>query len=131
MADINIFAILLAALSSLGLGAIWYSKFLFLEPWLKASARENQFMTKHTWRAYLLAFILSFIAAFMFSLFLGPHPNFTLSFGAGILTGLCWVGTSFGINYLFANRSFKLFLIDAGYHTVQFTLFGIIFGIWQ
>jgi hypothetical protein len=131
MGDINIFAVFLAAILALALGGIWYSKYLFLNAWLKASGREIQTMTKHSWRSYGIAFLLALIAALMFSLFLGPRPSFILSLSAGFLTGLCWVGTSFGINYLFANRSFKLFLIDAGYHTLQFTLYGVIFGIWQ
>ncbi|MES2018340.1 MAG: DUF1761 domain-containing protein [Pseudomonadota bacterium] len=34
-----------------------------------------------------------------------------------------------GINYQFANRSIKLWLIDGGYHAVQFVLFGLVFGL--
>ena len=41
-----------------------------------------------------------------------------------------WVAASFGINYQFAQRSFRLWLIDGGYHTAQFLLFGVIFGLW-
>ena len=29
------------------------------------------------------------------------------------------------------NRSFKLWLIDGGYHTLQFTLYGLILGLWH
>jgi hypothetical protein len=27
-------------------------------------------------------------------------------------------------------RSLKLWLIDGGYHTVQFILFGLVLGLW-
>ena len=50
---------------------------------------------------------------------------------AGFLTGLAYVAMSFGINYAFAGRSFKLWLIDGGYHTLQFTLYGLILGLWH
>ena len=63
-------------------------------------------------------------------MFLGPAPGLPLALGAGFSAGLCWVASSFGINYLFAQRSLKLFLIDGGYHTIQFTLYGLILGIW-
>ena len=45
--------------------------------------------------------------------------------GAGV------VAASFGINYQFANRPAVLWLIDGGYHTVQFTIYGLILGLWR
>ena len=55
----------------------------------------------------------------------------TSGFTAGFSAGLCWVASSFGINYLFARRSLRLFLIDGGYHTLQFTLIGVILALWH
>jgi hypothetical protein len=49
----------------------------------------------------------------------------------GLLVGLCFVAASFGINYQFANRSTLMWMIDGGYHTLQFVLFGIIIGLWH
>jgi hypothetical protein len=46
-------------------------------------------------------------------------------FAAGFSAGLCWVAASFGINYLFERRSLKLFLINGGYHTLQFAIIGV------
>jgi hypothetical protein len=37
----------------------------------------------------------------------------------------------FGINYQFADRKPALWLIDGGYHTVQFVLFGLVLGLWH
>ena len=50
---------------------------------------------------------------------------------AGFATGLAFVATSFAINYAFAGRSRKLWLIDGGFHTLQFTLYGLILGLWH
>ncbi len=76
-----------------------------------------------------LSLLLSLIAAFVFGLFLGPHPAMVLALGAGFSAGLCWVAASFGINYLFERKSLKLFLINGGYHTCQFTLYGLVFWL--
>ncbi len=43
--------------------------------------------------------------------------------------GLLWVAGSFGINYLFERRSFKLFCINGGYHTLQFAIFGLVLAL--
>ena len=48
--------------------------------------------------------------------------------GPELRPGLCWVAASFGINYLFERRPLNLWLINGGYHTLQFTLFGLILG---
>jgi hypothetical protein len=41
------------------------------------------------------------------------------------------VAASFGINYLFERRSLKLFLINGGYHTLQFTIIGLLLALWH
>jgi hypothetical protein len=50
---------------------------------------------------------------------------------SGVLAGFGFVAMSFAINYSFAGRSLKLWLIDGGYHTLQFALYGLILGAWH
>jgi hypothetical protein len=38
------------------------------------------------------------------------------------------VTASLGMNYLFERKSLRLFLMNGGYHTLQFTLIGAILG---
>lgn len=131
-ANINLWAVLAAAVSAFVLRGLWYSPLLFLKPWQRAAGIDPTLKKKaHGIIVFFFSFILSLIAAFVFASFLGPQPAFTYALGAGIGIGLCWVATSFGINYLFAGRSFTLLLIDAGYHTLQFTLYGIVLGLWH
>jgi hypothetical protein len=40
------------------------------------------------------------------------------------------VATAFGVVYLFEQRSFALWGIDAGYQILAFTLMGAILGAW-
>ena len=48
---------------------------------------------------------------------------------SSFVVGIGLVAASFGINYQFAQRSFKLWMIDGGYHAMQFLLFGAVFGV--
>ena len=57
---------------------------------------------------------------------MGPRPPVAFGLGAGFAAGAFWVASSFGVNYLFERKSLKLFLINGGYHTLQFTLIGLI-----
>jgi hypothetical protein len=76
-----------------------------------------------------VAFLLSLIAALAFALFLGRGMELGAAVTAGAVAGICLVGASFGISYLFERRSFSFWLINAGYHALQFILFGLILGL--
>jgi hypothetical protein len=132
MGDINLWAVVAAAVSAFILGGLWYSPVLFLRPWQKASGLSDEQLQRGN-KALVFggAFVLSLIAAFVFAMFLGPKPSLELGLGAGFSAGLCWVAASFGINYLFERRSGRLFLVNGGYHTLQFTLYGLILALWH
>jgi len=131
--NINLWAVLAAALSAFLLGGIWYAKPVLGALWCREAGVDMTKPTKkgHGIVVFTLAFVLSLIAAMVFAVFLGPQPSLRFAITVGLAVGIAWVMTSFGINYLFANRSIKLFFIDGGYHTLQFVLYGIILGLWH
>ena len=49
----------------------------------------------------------------------------------GAVSCVGFVAASFGVNYQFAQHSFKLWAIDAGYHIGQFMLFAVVLGLWK
>jgi hypothetical protein len=130
MEQINFLAVLAAAASAFLLGGLWYGP-LFKQAWCREAGVDPNASNGHPARIFGGAFVLSLIAAAAFAYFLGPSPAPAKAMATGALTGLCWVAASFGINYLFAGRSLKLWLIDGGYHTLQFTLYGVILGFWH
>ena len=130
MAGLNWLAIVLAAVSAFMLGGIWYGP-LFKNAWCREAGVDPDKPNGHPAAVFGGAFVLSLIAAAVFAVFLGARPQLHFAVGAGFAAGLCWVAASFGINYLFAGRSLKLWLIDGGYHTLQFTLYGLILGLWH
>ena len=130
MQGINLWAVLVAAMSAFMLGGLWYGP-LFKTTWCHEAGVDPDAAPGHPARIFGGAFVLSLVAAAVFALFLGPKPDLGFALGAGFAAGLCWVATSFGINYLFAGRSLKLWLIDGGYHTLQFTLYGLVLGLWH
>jgi hypothetical protein len=128
--EINWLAIVAAAASSLMLGAIWYSPMLFANRWMvHAGLNEEQLKSGSMPMIFGGAFLLSLVAAFVFSMFLGPKPALEFALGAGFSAGLCWVAAGLGISYLFERRPLGLFLINGGYFTLQFTLFGAILSL--
>jgi Protein of unknown function (DUF1761) len=132
MPPINYWAVLAAGLSSMILGALWYSPLLFGATWMRESGMtEDKARSANLVKTMSTAFLLSVIGAAVFAMFLGPTATPIFGVSVGFAAGLCWVAGSYGINYLFEQRSLRLFLINGGYHTVQYTLIGLILGLWH
>jgi hypothetical protein len=132
MPEVNWIAVALCAVSSMLIGGLWYSPALFAKPWQQAAGLSDERLAQgNPALIYGGAFVLSFIAAAVFALFLGSEMSTGAATAAGFSAGLCWVAGSFGLNYLFERRPLKLWLINGGYHTLQFTAFGLILGLMQ
>jgi len=129
MSEVNYLAVIAAAASAFLLGGLWYGP-LFKVAWCREAGVDPDSKPAHPGAVFGAAFVLSVLAAYVFALFLGKKPV-TDAAMVGAIVGVCWVATSFGINYLFAGRSLKLWAIDAGYHTLQFTLYGLVLGLWH
>lgn len=126
--DINWLAVGAAALSSFLLGGVWYSA-LFAKPWQTAAGLSDaQIKAGNMPLIFGGSFVLALIASASFAVFLGPEVDAVTGAMYGLTAGLCWVTASFGINYLFERKNLTLFLINGGYHTLQFTLIGLILG---
>lgn len=125
---INLWAVLVAAVSSFLLGGLWYSA-LFARLWERENGGNPQ--QGHPAKVFGVSFVFSLIAAFAFAWLLGPAPALQHAIATGALVGGGFVATSFGINYQFAQRSFTLWAIDGGYHLLQFVVFGVVLGLWH
>jgi hypothetical protein len=132
MPEVNYLAVVAAAVATFVLGGLWYSPALFGKAWQReAAVSEEQMKNANMALVFGLTFVLSLVAAWVFALFLGPRPSMALGLGAGFSAGLCWVASSLGINYLFERKSLKLWLINGGYHTLQFTIIGLVLALWH
>ncbi|GAM99591.1 hypothetical protein U91I_03245 [alpha proteobacterium U9-1i] len=125
--EINWLAVFAAAASSFVLGGLWYSA-LFAKSWQSAAGLSDaQMKSGNPALIFGGSFVLALIASATFAMFLGD-VDATTGMLYGLCAGLCWVSASFGINYLFERKPLALFLINGGYHTLQFTLIGLILG---
>jgi hypothetical protein len=49
----------------------------------------------------------------------------------GLLIGIFWVASAYGVTYLFEQRSLRLWLINAGYYVVLYAAMGSIIGAFK
>lgn len=131
---INVIAVILAALSAFFLGFLWYTV-VFGKIWQREiGMRKEGVSSKSTQQPPSLgkllggSFLLELVMAANLSAFLGSNAGWLIGLMAGVAVGFGWVSLAFGVNYLFEGKSFKLWLINAGYNTVVFAVMGVIIG---
>lgn len=130
--SINVWAILVAALSSFLLGGLWYSPILFARPWMAANGlTEDELKKANPVKIFGPSLLLALVMATNLAFFLGPEATLGWGLGAGALAGFGWVAASTAITYLFERKPMKLFLINGGYQAIALTMMGGILGVWH
>jgi hypothetical protein len=132
MDHLNIWAVLVSALSTLLIGGIWYAPPVFGNAWMRENGfTEESFKDSNMIKIFGLSFLLAVIAAFNLTMFMGPENRPEMGALWGFLAGFGWVATFIGTHYLFERKSFVLFLINAGCSIVSLTVMGVILAAWK
>ncbi len=136
---INLLAVLVAAISTMVVGFVWYSPLLFAKAWMREmgydpndKARMEE-MKKSAGPAYGGSFVASLVSAFVLALFLHWLQNYTVHFGLiiGFHVWLGFVATVQLTGALFMKQSMKLFAINTGYQLVCYLVMGAILSVWR
>ena len=130
MTNVNYLAVLVAAVSSLLIGGVWFSPILFAHAWQREAGLTDDQVKNGAGKALGGAFVLSLIVALNLGFFLGTHAGIAWGAGAGALAGIGWATASLATVYLFERRSTMLIVIDGGYLAVSYAAMGAIIGVW-
>ena len=132
MGNLNVLAILSAALVTFVIGGVWYSPALFHRSWMRANRfADADLAGGNMAMIFGLAFVFAVVMAFNLAMFLDA-PDTTLAWGAaaGGLASL-WVVLGIGTVALFERRPAAYTLINGGYWVVSMVLMGAIIGGWR
>ena len=130
IAKLNWLAVIVAAIAPFIVGSLWYGP-LFMKPWSALTGITRGTPGQNSMALTMgMSAVLNLIIATSLAMFIGQGG---LHFGlfAGFAAGFTFVAMAFGITYLFESRPLKLWLINAGYQTVVFTIMGAILGAWH
>ncbi len=132
LADLNWLAVVVSAAAFYALGALWYSV-LFGKAWAAEVGidMENPPKTNMV-KTMGGTFVLELVAAIVVGLLMMEMGDgYMVGIHVGLLLGLGIASVMMGVNYLFEQRSLKLWLINAGHLTIGFAIVGAIQGAWQ
>ena len=133
---INWLAVLVAGLAYFALGALWYSKLLFANSWIKLSGVNvnNPNAKKGMAQTMLTSLVMMIICSLGLALILykiGAGGNWMTGAKVGLIAGICFSSTGISISYLYEKKPFSLQLINGAYNTVGCIAAGIIIAMWQ
>ena len=135
LSDMNWLAVLVAAVAYFMLGAIWYSKALFGNTWLKATGINMSNTDAKKGMGGVMAFTFLLVAITCVGLGILVHRLMLESAlsGAklGLVTGICFASTSICISYLYQSKPRVLWLIDGGYHLIGNIVAAVILSLWS
>lgn len=130
---VNYWAVLLAGVSSMLVGAIWYGP-LFGKKWQKLAKVSNEKVNQGAAQAYGLAIATALLVAFILAhmIFLA-HSFFKNSFMQDAVTTSFWLwlgiaATTIIVHDAFERRPVMLTLINVGYHFAMIMVMGVIIG---
>jgi len=129
---LNVWAVLVAAISAFLLGGLWYAPFLFGGAWRGANGFGSEEPPAAGAKVFVISFVLSLVMAVNLAMFLNdPKTNVVWGATAGFLAGFGWVAMGIGIVSLFERRPWTYVLVNGGYLTVALVIMGAILGGWR
>lgn len=130
--DINLLAVLVAALAGMALGFVWYNPAVFGNHWMRLNGKTREELGRPG-PAYALTTLGSLLAAAATAVVLEGFGARTLTSGVGIgaLLGVGIVAPVLATDHVFSGRPIPLYLLNVAYHVLSFIAMGAILGAWQ
>jgi hypothetical protein len=133
--EINWLAVLAATLAYFILGALWYSKALFANRWIRYHNinMDDPTLKKGVAAIMTLSFVWFLVICIGLALIAdrlgltGVLPGVKL----GLLTGVCFSFAAISVTYLYVKKAAGLHLIDGLYHVTGQIIAAVILCIWH
>ncbi len=131
--QVNYLAVVVAALATMLIGALWYSPLLFGKVWMTAHGYSQEQMQKKAGRAYIVSLFCYAAMALVLAVLVSYVGVSTAPQGA-FLGFLVWVGflATLGLTaHVFSEKPLSTYLIDTGYQLTYAVAMGVILAAWR
>lgn len=133
-AHVSVWGWVLAGLSAMVVGMLWYSPWLFGKQWSKAIGVSEKEMAAQRPKVVPILLLMSFLTAYVLSLvtvyihsYVG-NSWMTASFDAAVLAWVGFAGTAIVAHGLWDEPSRKTLYINLGNRLVTLVVMGLIIG---
>src|SRR5258708_6649139 len=133
--SVSIVAIIGSGIASMIIGYVWYGP-LFGKMWAQLQGWSMEDMkakqSKDMMKSYGIMFVGSLVLAAVLGMFARTVGALTLSDGA-LVGFFAWLGFAAPLllsSVLWEGKSYRLYVLNAGYNLVQFVIIGAIVTLW-
>jgi len=135
--NINLVAVLIAAIVSMVIGFVWYSPWFFGKAWMKSMGvvpgPEADAKKKGMWKTFLSSFLLTIVTSYVVAVIV--NSVFMRDIYSAIVTGLTLsIGFIVSVRLndkLFTPMSWTPFLISTGYYTLSIVVMTIVNALFS
>lgn len=136
MVDINLIAVLVAAVAAFVIAMAWYSQALFGKAWMQASGKSEADMKrakeKGMGKTFIIQFVANVVMAYVLAYFVALVG--AADFGAGVeLAFWLWLGFMAPLmvsSVIWDEKPWKIFFICSGNQLVSLAVMAGILAIW-
>lgn len=127
--SINLLAVLVAAIVSMIIGAIWYG--VFSEQWLAAVGKKKEDLSKSN-TGYMISSLTALVTAYVLAHFVDFAEATSVAEGAatGFWVWLGFIATFSAMSTAWEEKSWNLWLLNNGHQLVTLVVSGIILAVW-
>lgn len=137
--EVNHLGVLVAAVSSMALGFLWYSPMVLGKPWMKEKGFTSESLKKaqkEMSKLYGVSFIVALFTAFVLSHVMALSESF---YGyplvqTGLMTGFwMWFGFIMPVQTtatIFGDKNWRLLGIDTGYQLASVLVMGVVIAVF-
>lgn len=134
--EINYWAVLIATVLSMGLGALWYSPALFMKKWVRLARIDMDAPRGNAAIAMLVALAVTFLTAWVLagSVAIAWHFYGGGYFASSIVTAITlWAGFTAAriiTHDVFEGRPSELTVLTIGFELVTILIMAAVIGFW-
>ena len=135
--SINYLAVLVSAIVSMVIGALWYSPILFGKLWMRLSGMSENKLKEVKAKGMTKSYVIAFIVTLVMSYVLAHFVDYTeaTTFALGMQTGFwIWLGffatTMLGM-VLWEGKSVKFYLLNIIHYLVVLLVIGGMLAMWR
>lgn len=130
--EINVWAVLLAAVLSMAIGYVWYLPQVLGDMWAMEDSGKKMMDLKPDPTVFIVMFLSSLSMALTIAWFLKATSADTLLSSLRVAFG-CWLGFivfTKASSARVSGKSWKMIAIDTGYYLVDALMMGLVFYFW-
>ena len=129
---VNYLAVLVAGVVGSALGALWYSKALFWNAWLRETGLREEAVQRAGWKPMIVSMIGGLVIAYGIARLMSAMNVEGYWWGGflAVLISITIVAPIMLSQVMHQGQSMKLFCIDFGYRFIEILVAGIIIGVW-